>query len=618
MVLCLNGLPIATIGLKNQFTGQISDHAREQFMTDRDPRGLLFTYKSRTLVYFAIDTDTVWMTTKLDKTSTRFLPFNKGRDGGAGNPSSENGHRTAYMWEEILGKDSLLDILGNFMHLQQEELRFGKNKVKKESLIFPRYHQLDVVRRLRETVKREGVGHNYLIQHSAGSGKSNTIGWLAHTLSSLHNEQDQNVFDSIIVISDRRVIDRQLQDVIYQFRHKQGVVVKIDRDSEQLALALKEGAKIIITTLQKFPFVLDKIEDLLARKYAVLIDEAHSSQSGEASDKMKTVLTANAEKESEENLMEEDRVAQIAIDRQAKQKNICFFAFTATTKPKTLQAFGTIGADGKPHEWHLYSMRQAIEENFILDVLQNYTTYKTFFKLTKQIEEDPRFDKKKARRAIARFIDLHPYNLAQKVEVIIEHFKSSVMHKIGGQAKAMIITSSRLHAVRYKYEVDKYLREKRRLGDKSSERIKALVAFSGTVKDDFGIEHTEANINGFSESELPERFAGEEYQLLLVADKYQTGFDQPLLHTMYVDKKLSGVRAVQTLSRLNRIYPGKDDTFVLDFVNEAQEIQQAFQSFNEGTTLEEATSRCCESSTVQSSARRRQPSVGNRCTSAEA
>lgn len=389
LALCLNGLPVITIELKNQFTGQTSGHARRQYIQDRDPRELLFSFKKRALAHFAVDTDEVWMTTALNGRETRFLPFNKGHEKGAGNPPNPNGHRTAYLWEEILTRDSLMDIISNYCHLQQEELNFNGRKVKKESLIFPRHHQLDVVRKLQATLKTEGVGKNYLIQHSAGSGKSNSIAWLAHSLASLHGADDRPIFDCVVVISDRRVLDRQLQDAIYQFEHKQGVVVKIDKDSEQLAQALRAGVKIIVTTLQKFPFVIGKIGELPARKYAVIVDEAHSSQTGDASDKMKKVLSSGnglngatsmddlERAEDADDWNYEDELVRTMEARRARQANMSFFAFTATPKPKTLAAFGEKGTDGKPHAWHLYSMRQAIEENFILDVLKNYTTYKT-------------------------------------------------------------------------------------------------------------------------------------------------------------------------------------------------------------------------------------------------
>lgn len=594
LVLCVNGLPVSTVELKNQFTGQAATDARRQYQEDRDPRDLLFSFKRRALVHFAVDPDEVWMTTRLNGKDTRFLPFNQGsggpgNKGGAGNPLNPDGHKTAYLWETIWRKDTWMDILGRFAHLQQDEYFVGGKKLTKESLIFPRYHQWDVVKKLETEVREVGTGENYLIQHSAGSGKSNSIAWLAYRLSSLHNANDQPVYDSVIVVSDRRVLDRQLQDNIYQFQHEQGVVVKIDKDSKQLTQALEAGEKIIITTLQKFPFIVDQIDNLPRRKYAVIVDEAHSSQTGEAADKLKETLAdyKTSGEPEDDNPNEapdpetyEDVISEKMKIRKAKHSNLSFFAFTATPKPKTLATFGKLGPGGMPCAWHLYSMRQAIEEGFILDVLKSYITYQRYFRLCKAVEDDPLLSKKQANRAIARFLDLHPHNLAQKVEVIVEHFRQFVSHKIGGRAKAMVVTGSRLHAVRYKQEVDKYLNEK------GYSEIKALVAFSGTVRDDYDLEHTEAQMNGFGERELPDKFAGDEYQVLIVADKYQTGFDQPLLHTIYVDKKLSGVRAVQTLSRLNRTHPGKEDTFVLDFVNRSEDMQTAFQPFYEETTIE--------------------------------
>src|SRR5690554_2144403 len=457
-------------------------------------------------------------------------------------------------------------------------------------MIFPRFHQMDVVRKLTIDAKSNGAGKNYLIQHSAGSGKSNSIAWLSYRLSSLHDENNHRIFDSVIVITDRKVLDNQLQKTIYQFEHKDGVVQKIDKDSQQLADSLEAGLNIIITTLQKFPFVLDKIGELPSRKYAVIIDEAHSSQGGEATKKMKEVLSAKTLEEAQEiefdSGLDEDAEDEIrkSMESRGKQDNLSFFAFTATPKPKTIEVFGTPDKHGKPKPFHLYSMKQAIEEGFILDVLKNYTTYKTYYKLSKEIEEDPNVNKKQASRAIGRFLSLHPHNLAQKTEVIIEHFRQVVAKQIGGKAKAMLVTSSRLHAVRYKEEFDRYISEK---GYKD---IKTLIAFSGKVIYDAYPEGvTEVDLNGFKERELPKKFASEEYQLLLVAEKYQTGFDQPLLHTMYVDKKLSGVKCVQTLSRLNRMYPGKEDTFILDFVNDTEEILESFQPYYELTTIENNT-----------------------------
>ena len=457
-------------------------------------------------------------------------------------------------------------------------------------MIFPRYHQLDCVRQLVTGAREQGAGTNYLVQHSAGSGKSNSIAWLAHRLASLYDEKDEKVYDSVIVVTDRVILDQQLQNTIYQFEHKQGVVQKIDVSSTQLAEALAKGVPIVVTTLQKFPFVTEKIGDLPKRKYAVIVDEAHSSQGGETATELKGVLAAAVLREeaanytAEESLPDYEEEILKTMAKRGRQPNISFFAFTATPKYKTLEVFGRPGADGKPEPFHLYSMRQAIEEGFILDVLQNYTTYKTYYRLIKSIEDDPEVDKRKAARALARFMSLHPYNIAQKTEVMVEHFRHFTLHKIGGKAKAMVTTSSRLHAVRYKQAFDKYIAEKGYKG------IKTLVAFSGTVVDPDapGVEYTEVGMNGgIREKELPERFGTDQYQVLLVAEKYQTGFDQPLLHTMYVDKRLSGIQAVQTLSRLNRINPGKEDTFVLDFVNEPEEILAAFQPYYEQTLIGE-------------------------------
>jgi type I restriction enzyme R subunit len=588
MVLSLNGLPIATIELKNQFSGQSVENAKKQYVYDREPNEPIFQFKKRSLVHFAVDTDEAFMTTKLDGKNTRYLPFNIGYNNGAGNPPNPNGYRTAYLWEQVWSKDSFMDIIGKFLHLSVEEFELNGIKKKKETIIFPRFHQMQVVRKVTADARIHGVGKNYLIQHSAGSGKSNSIAWLSYRLSSLHDDQNNRVFDSVIVITDRKVLDSQLQNTIYQFEHKDGVVQKIDKDSTQLANAITAGSHIIITTLQKFPFILDKIGEIDARKYALLIDEAHSSQGGEATKKMKEVLSAKSLEEAEKDEaytgLEEDAEDEIrkSMLARGKQTNLSFFAFTATPKTKTVEVFGTMGKNGKPEPFHLYSMKQAIEEGFILDVLKTYTTYKTYFRLTKQIADDPKVNKKKAARAIGRFMSLHPHNLAQKTEVMVEHFRQVVSKKIGGKAKAMVVTSSRLHAVRYKEEFDNYITEK---GYKD---IRTIVAFSGKVIYGNAPEGvTEAELNGFSEKELPKKFGSDEYQLLLVADKYQTGFDQPLLHTMYVDKKLSGVKAVQTLSRLNRMNAGKEDTFILDFVNETQDILDSFQPYYELTSIKE-------------------------------
>lgn len=592
MVLSLNGLPVVTLELKNSLTGQTAADAMKQYRTDRDPRLPLFRFKQRALVHFAVDTDKAYMTTRLAGMATRFLPFNKGDRGGAGNPATPaGGYKTGYLWRDVLVPESLLDIIGRFLF---EELDDDGRRSRESALIFPRYHQLDVVRQLEIAARDEGAGNQYLIQHSAGSGKSNSIAWLAHRLQSLHDEDDEKIFDSVVVITDRRVLDKQLQDTIYQIEHKEGVVARIDKDSAQLARELENATPIIITTLQKFPFVTDKIGKLPGRRYAIIIDEAHSSQSGESAITMRTVLagrphwagdsaptweTEEDDDDDDEPPTYEDEINAIMAAR-GRQPNLSTFAFTATPKAKTLEFFGRPGADGKPLPFHLYSMRQAIEEGFILDVLLGYTTYKTYYKLVKTIAGQRTVKKKEAVKALARFMSLHPHNIAQKVEVIIEHYRSQVREKLGGRAKAMVVTGSRLHAVRYKLAFDKYIR------DKGYADLKALVAFSGTVVDpDTAASYTEVKMNdGISESELPRRFESDDYQVLLVANKYQTGFDQPLLCAMYVDKRLSGLQAVQTLSRLNRTYPGKE-TFVLDFVNEASDIEAAFQPYYEQTTV---------------------------------
>lgn len=613
LVLFLNGLPIVTVELKNPLSGQMVEDAKRQYKKDRDHRELLFDFTKRTLVHFAVDQDQVFMTTRLSGDKTHFLPFNLGNQGHAGNPpAADGGYRTAYLWREVWQRDSLLDILGRFMHLQVEEKRIltdeGIRKITKETMIFPRYHQLDCVRGLVNHTKAHGPGKNYLVQHSAGSGKSNSIAWLAHRLSSLHDSADKKIFDSVIVVTDRRILDQQLQNTIYQFDHKQGVVQKIDEDTRQLVQALANGTPIIITTLQKFPFISETLEKLREennpgisiptkdKQFAVIIDEAHSSQSGESAMELKGVLNADRIQEeaatyaAERKLDEDDDADQLAevvreMMRRGKQPNLSFFAFTATPKYKTKKVFDEPGLSGEA-PFHLYTMRQAIEEKFILDVLKNYITYETYFRIVQATEEDVHVERKKAARALARILTLHPHNLAAKTEVMVEHFRTHVKHKIGGRAKAMVVTDSRLHAVRYKLAFDKYIAEK------GYTDIRTLVAFSGIVVDPDapGKNWTEVSMNGgIKESELAEKFDSHEYQVLLVAEKYQTGFDQPLLHTMYVDKKLTGLHAVQTLSRLNRTCPGKEDTFILDFRNKPEEIFKAFKPYYEDTPAEPLT-----------------------------
>ena len=591
MVLFLNGLPLVVMELKNPLTGQTVEHAKKQLIHDRNPKEQLFQSNSRAIVYFAVDPDEVYMTTELKGNATYFLPFNKGNNGGKGNPTAYHSYRTNYLWEDILTPDSLLDLVYRFVFLKKDDILDSNGEViaEREMLIFPRYHQLDVVREIENDVQEKSVGTNYLIQHSAGSGKTNSISWLSHRLAKLHDENNEAVFSSVIVITDRRVLDKQLQDAVYQLEHKAGMVERIDKDSSQLADAINSETRIIITTLQKFPFIMEKVSGLNRKKYAVIIDEAHSSQGGKASAALTNILSDK----TLEDAYEEDRIAEENMDdteekiietilKSGKQDNVSFFAFTATPKPKTLERFGTLGTDGKPRAFHLYSMRQAIEEGFILDVLENYTAYKTFYKIAKEVDDDPLVSKKQATKKLAQYVSLHPHNISQKTEIIIEHYRNFTRQKIGGRAKAMVVTASRLHAVRYKIAFDKYIR------DKGYDDLKTIVAFSGTVNDG-EIPYTEPGMNGFAERELPDKFHSDDYKVLLVAEKYQTGFDEPLLHTMYVDKPLSGIKAVQTLSRLNRTCPGKHDTFILDFVNDPEEIQASFQPYYEATILSETT-----------------------------
>jgi len=629
VLFAVNGLPVGSCELKNPGTGQNWRHAVRQYQQDRDPRAPLFAFKTRALVHFAADPDEVHMTTRLRGAHTHFLPFNRGSHPGevqcgAGNPQHPSGYRTGYFWEDVLSRDSVLDILGHFMFVEKKEEKVddgpssgrssGQRRITKEAVIFPRYHQLDTVRKVIDAARSEGAGYHYLIAHSAGSGKTNSISWLSHRLASLHDSADRKVFDCVVVITDRRVLDKQLQDAIYQIEHAQGVVKAIDQDSKQLAAALIDGTKIVITTLQKFPFVLRGLlhmtgaqtqeqasaqeqaqaaaweSEIAKRRYAVIVDEAHSSQTGETARELKAILGAGAAADVEGETDWEDRLNQVMASR-GRQPNLSFFAFTATPKGKTLELFGRPGSGGTPEAFHLYSMRQAIEEGFILDVLTHYTTYATYYRLLKAAEDDPNLPKKKAARALAKFMSLHPHNIEQKTEVIVEHFRRSVMHRLGGRGKAMVVTSSRLHAVRYKLAFERYLAEN------GYPDIRPLVAFSGKVMDpQTGIEYTESGMNTdsitgkpISEAALPARFETPDYQVLLVANKYQTGFDQPLLCAMYVDKRLDGVQAVQTLSRLNRMIPGKDAPFVLDFINDAENIYRAFKPYYDKTELAAAS-----------------------------
>ncbi len=590
MVIFVNGLPLFTTELKNQFTGQNVINAISQYKTDRDQKEKLLSFK-RCLTHFAVDTEQAYMATRLTGLTTYFLPFNKGNKGSSGNPDAPTGkYKTYYLWEEIWSKDSVFDLLGNFIQevIEEKEDKNGKKR-KEEKLIFPRYHQLETVKNIVVDAQKNGSGKNYLIQHSAGSGKSNTIAWTAHRLAELHNDEGKNIFDGVIVVTDRRVLDRQLSNTVDSFSQITGLVKHIENGGKELKESLESGIKIITTTLQKFPVIVDAVDKVEGKKFAVIIDEAHSSQSGESAADLRQVLTldeAEKETENEEKAFKtvEDQIIERMKARKVASPNLSFFAFTATPKQKTLELFGTEDPlTGKFGPFSLYSMKQAIEEKFILDVLKNYTTYETYFGLLKKVEDDPEFDKKKAQRLMVGYVERHEHAIDKKTAIMVEHFEEKIASLIAGKAKAMVVTKSRLHAVRYKLAFDKYLKEK-------GYAHKALVAFSGTVKDiDTKLEYTEGQMNKVPESQTAEEFKNDEYKFLIVAEKFQTGFDQPLLSVMYVDKKLGGVGAVQTLSRLNRTTYGKDDTFVLDFVNETDDIKESFQPYYTTTVLSEAT-----------------------------
>ncbi len=582
VVLVVNGIPTATAELKNTLTGQGVERAMAQYRQDRNPADLIV--RARAFVHFAVDPHQVYMTTKLDRQATRFLPFNQGSGGpgakgGAGNPANPDGYDTAYLWQQVWQRDAWLDLIGSFVHVED-----GK-------VLFPRFHQWHAVRSIVAATRRDGAGANRLIQHSAGSGKSNTIAWTAHALSRLHDEANQPIFDKVVVITDRVVLDRQLQDTVAGLEHTPGTIVRIDKDSAQLKGALEgNAARIVITTLQKFPVVATMAADVVGRHFAVIVDEAHSSTSGESMKQLQGVLAGDeiAELEAEATDSDEgvdlgtDVIAHSVAARRA-QRNLSYLAFTATPKPKTLNLFGE-RQPGTPDTYvpfHLYSMRQAIEEHFILDVLASYTTYQTYYKLATTMPDDPEVRVDEARAELARFVSLHPTNLQAKARIIVEHFRAKTRGRIGGHAKAMVVTRSRLHAVKYFEAITGYIEEKGY--DSGPHPLGVLIAFSGTLTDE-GVAYAEPTLNGFGEAELPRRFETDAYQLLVVAEKYQTGYDQPLLHTMYVDKKLAGVRAVQTLSRLNRTHDEKTDTFVLDFANSVEEIRDAFAPFYESTS----------------------------------
>lgn len=586
VVIFLNGLAIMTFELKCNVAGQSYEDAIYQYRMERNPKSRLFLFKSGALVNFAMDLEQVYMTTKLAKDATFFLPFNMGNgegiNAGAGNPLFEDKYSVSYMWEEILKKDSILELIGKFIFIEvKEEVdeTTGKKKTK-ENIIFPRFHQRDVLHKVLEDVYENGSSQNYLIQHSAGSGKTNSIAWLAYRLSSLHDANNKIIFDNIVIVTDRVVVDRQLQAAIMGMEHKSGLIKVMDDkcNSSDLAIALNSNTKIIATTIQKFPYIVDEVVNLKNKKFAVIIDEAHSSTAGK--DMAAVTMTLGSGEISIDESTTEDLIVD-EIAKHGKQANVSIFAFTATPKPTTLQLFGRVNPKGQREAFHIYSMKQAIEEGFILDVLQNYTTYKTYYQINKEIEEDPKCKTNSAKRQIARFIELHETNIAQRIEVIVEHFRTTVMDELNGTAKAMVITASRESAVKYRQAFEDYINRK------GYDNIHALVAFSGkvTLKGD-NKEYTEAGINGFSEEKLPTEFDKDDYQVLLVANKYQTGFDQPKLCAMYILKKLKGVNAVQTLSRLNRICPPYDKkTFILDFVNDYADMEAAFSQYYTTTLL---------------------------------
>lgn len=579
MVLFINGLPIVTMELKNTLTRQSFVDAIRQYRTDRDPKEELLKL-GRCLVHFALDDQEVYMTTELKGNSTNFLPFNKGYNFGKGNPPNPNGLKTDYLWKEVLEKKSLANIIEWFSQLVEEEDEDTKKITRKQ--IFPRYHQLEVVRKLLDKVRADGPGQRYLIQHSAGSGKSNSLTWLAHQLSEFKNANgENNIFDSVIVVTDRKILDKQIRDNIKQFSHVDGVIAAATKSSE-LKSFLESGKKIIVTTIQKFPYVVRDIGELKNYNFAIIIDEAHSSQGGNTSGKMNAALS-KVDNEIEEEITLEDKINEF-VESQRMPLNVSYFAFTATPKNKTLEIFGDQQPDGTYTAFHNYSMKQAIEEEFILDVLKNYTTYESFYKLYKKIENDPKFDTSRARGRMRNFVETNELTIVKKAEIMIDHFLDKVYRKrkINGKAKAMIVTRSVISAIRYKQAFKRIL-EERNLD------IDALVAFEGSRTID-GKSYDESSMNGFPGDNIRKKFKKDKYRFLIVAEKFQTGFDQPLLHTMYVDKTLNSVRAVQTLSRLNRAYkPYKNETFVLDFANSAREIKDAFDPFYKTTVLSEGT-----------------------------
>lgn len=598
LVIFVNGFAVISFELKSNSQGQNYEDAIRQYRTDRDPKNRLFRFKAGCLVNFAMDTEEVYMTTQLDKEKTIFLPFNMGKgegvNSGAGNPRFKDRYSVSYMWEDILTKDTLIELITKFIFIESKEYRdqvTGKTKIK-ERIIFPRYHQLDVIRKTLVDLRCNKTSQNYLIQHSAGSGKTNSIAWLAHRLASLHDEDDKVIFDNVIIMTDRVVVDRQLQKAIMGLEHKAGLIRVMDDKctSADLKLALESNTKIVVTTIQKFPYVVDLIKDennqseiaLRDKKFAVIIDEAHSSTAG------KDMMAVTSALSSTDDFYEQDVQDQLVQEIQSagKQKNVSMFAFTATPKPTTLRLFGRLDKHGNYRAFHLYSMKQAIEEGFILDVLANYTTYETYYKLNKQIADDPELKTVDAKRQIAQQIDLDETNIAQRTKIIIEHFRDHVMSELGNQAKAMVIMASRKAAVKYQQAFQKYIEEHHYTD------MGLLVAFSGKVTLDDETEFTEYSINGISEDRTAREFNKKDYRFLLVANKYQVGFDQPKLTAMYVMKKLAGVNAVQTLSRLNRIcLPYEKTPFVLDFANSYKDIEKAFEPYYTTTLLSDTVNK---------------------------
>ena len=584
LVIFLNGLAIISIELKSEYSGQSYRDAIKQYREERDPKSRLFLWKTGCFVNFAMDTSEVMMTTKLDGPGTFFLPFNKGKGEGiytgAGNPELSDKLSVSYMWEEVLTKDSLLELIKKFIFIErveEEDELTGTSRIK-ETVIFPRFHQLDLIRKLLIDVKENKTKLNYLIQHSAGSGKTNSIAWLAHRLVSLHDSDNKVIYDTTIIVTDRVVVDRQLQKAVMSLDHAHGLIRTMDDKctSNDLKIALEGNTKIVATTIQKFPYIVDELKNLKGKNFAVIIDEAHSSTSG------KNMMAVNESLSSYEGeAIDDDDLILDKIKKSGKQSNVSMFAFTATPKPTTLRMFGRLNKNGNYEAFHLYSMKQAIEEGFILDVLQNYTTYDTMYRINKEIEDDPELKSSQAKRAIARFIELHDTNISQRVQIIIEHFKNNVMDGLGGQAKAMVVTSSRQAAVKYTKAFEEYVKKQ------GYNDIHALVAFSGKVKlENDDTEYTEVGINKMSEDRVPSAFDSEQYNVMIVANKYQTGFDQKKLSAMYVIKKLRGVNAVQTLSRLNRVCPPYEKkVFILDFTNDYDDIKNAFAPYYTTTLL---------------------------------